>query len=190
MIIVHAYFYIHSSQIFRHQCRKARRCEELCFFQRLHTIACSEIESMVSVQRARMHVYFLVMDRAMFLWRLLCCNTDENVHASSDDDSSGDELGAGRRGATAAVIHWPQDPADHANVLSQGAGSIGVLPSSTRHTARARHRKSVAFLPSDPRSKVPRPVGEEEGAKPGALGGVEKNWAASLVSFVCFILET
>lgn len=99
----------------------------------------------------------------MFFRRLVCCNTDENVYASSDGSSSGDELGGGRRGATAAVIHWP---ADHANANFLSQGSIRVLP-STRHRAPARHRKSdsVAFLSSDPRSKVQEPGREEKGAK-------------------------
>lgn len=120
-----------------------------------------------------------------FFQRLVCCQTDENVY-ESDDSSSGEELGSGRIGAaTAAVIRWPQHPSDHANFLSQGAGSIRVLPSSTRH-ATSRHRKSdsVAVLPSKPPSRGPwrgAADEEEDGADCRSLGETSKGWAASLV---------
>lgn len=119
-----------------------------------------------------------------FFQRLVCCQTDENVY-ESDDSSSGKELGAGRAGATAAVIHWPETPSDHANFLSQGAGSIRVLPSRTRHpTSRHRKSDSVAMLPSKPPSKVPgHGIEEKEGEMPRALKDVTKSWAASLVSW-------
>lgn len=117
--------------------------------------------------------------------RLRCCQTDDNVYESDDSSSSsGDELGGGGS-AQAAVIRWPQGqgPADDPMFLSHGggAGSIRVLPSSTRHTA-SRHRKSdsVAFLPPPPRGPGGRT--EEEDASLVALGGVAKGWAASLVS--------
>lgn len=122
----------------------------------------------------------------MFFQRLVCCQTDENVYQSDDDSSSGDELGPG---ATAAVMHWPQEPADHAAFLSQGAGSIRVLPSSTRHTSRHRKSDSVAVIPSEPPSRGPGRDGKEESAGRGALGGAGKGWAASLVSLVSCVIR-
>lgn len=124
--------------------------------------------------------------------RLRCCQTDDNVYESDgSSSSSGDELGGGS--AQAAVIRWPQQgPAasDPMFLSHGGAGSIRVLPSSTRHTT-SRHRKSdsVAVLPSEPPpSRGPGGCGEEKGSNPVALGGVSKGWAASLVSSCDFLI--
>eukprot|EP00752_Nemacystus_decipiens_P006185 g5581.t1 len=110
--------------------------------------------------------------------RLRCCQTDDNVYESDDSGSSGDEFRGGA--AKAAVVHWPQSPSDPMFLShGAGAGSIRVLPSSTRHTT-SRHRKSdsVAVLPSEPPSRGAK----EGGATPVDLGGVARGWGASLKS--------
>lgn len=125
----------------------------------------------------------------MFFNRLVCCNTDENVYDSSDDSSSGHELGRGGRSpASAAVIHWGQQgppgtaagglgPGDaHSDFLSYSAGSIRVLPSSPNKVFLSQQPQRGPFRKGQSIAEFPSKMNEPEGR------GSEMGWAASLVS--------
>lgn len=139
------------------------------------------------------------------LSRLVCCNTDTNVHYSDEDSSSGDEYG---RGTSAAVIRWPRGEGPpggdeaHADFLVQ-AGSIRVLPSSVKKKRQGPgHQKSdsVAYnrrsaiiadeadtitttAGGGARSRVGGQEEKRDGEKPGVLALTLDSMRTSLVSF-------
>lgn len=81
---------------------------------------------------------------------ILCCGpgTELNVYSSSDDESSGGEMGSRRGSSKASVVHWPRDSSIIPSYLSSGRAK-GDQKRADLLSSASRCRRGETLSPNE-----------------------------------------